>query len=136
MKNLVTESDFVETYDDFLSESTCSQLISLVDEENERIERDHRPNFYQRNIGNLPEYTGLYKKFSEIGMKYLTDIGYYDDILPQRYGFEEMRVKKYDVGDSFDTHIDVSDYASARRWLAFLVSVSYTHLTLPTIGYV
>ena len=49
------------------------------------------------------------------------DIGYYDDILPQKYGFEEMRVKKYDVGDSFDTHVDVSDYASARRWLAFLV---------------
>ena len=66
MKNLVTESDFVETYDDFLSESTCSQLISLVNEENERIERDHRPNFYQRNIGNLAEYTGLYKRFSEI----------------------------------------------------------------------
>ena len=55
MKNLVTESDFVEIYDDFLSESTCSQLINLVDEEKERIERDHRPNFYQRNIGNLPE---------------------------------------------------------------------------------
>ena len=35
MKNLVTESDFVETYDDFLSESICSQLISLVNEENE-----------------------------------------------------------------------------------------------------
>ena len=123
MKNLVTESDFVETYDNFLSETICSQLISLVDEENERIERSHKPNFYQRNIGNLPEYTGLYKKFSEIGMKYLTDIGYYDDILPQKYGFEEMRIKKYDVGDSFDTHIDVSDYASARRW-----PVSYTHL--------
>ena len=84
MKNLVTESDFVEIYDDFFSESTCSQLISLVDEENERIERDHRPNFYQRNIGNLPQYTSLYQKFSEIGMKYLTDIGYYDDILPQK----------------------------------------------------
>ena len=52
-------------------------------------------------------------------MKYLTDIGYYDDILPQKYGFEEMRVKKYD-GDSFDTHIDVSDYASARRSLSCL----------------
>ena len=48
-------------------------------------------------------------------MKYLTDIGYYDDILPQKYGFEEMRIKKYDVGDSFDTHIDVSDYASAKK---------------------
>ena len=121
MKNLVTESDFVETYDDFLSESTCSQLISLVDEENERIERDHRPNFYQRNIGNLSEYTSLYSKFSEIGMDYLSDIGYYDELLPQKYGFEEMRIKKYDVGDSFDTHVDVSDHESARRWLAFLV---------------
>ena len=38
MKNLVTESDFVETYDDFLSETICSELISLVDEENERID--------------------------------------------------------------------------------------------------
>ena len=66
MKNLVTESDFVEIYDYFLTESICSELISLVDEDNERIERDHRPNFYQRNIGNLPEYTGLYKRFSEI----------------------------------------------------------------------
>ena len=37
MKNLVTESDFVETYDNFLPESTCLQLINLVDEENERI---------------------------------------------------------------------------------------------------
>ena len=26
-------------------------------------------------------------------MKYLSDIGYYDDILPPKYGFEEMRVK-------------------------------------------
>ena len=69
MKNLVTESDFVEIYDYFLTESICSELISLVDEDNERIERDHRPNFYQRNIGNLTEYAGLYKKFSEIGMK-------------------------------------------------------------------
>ena len=121
MKNLVTESDFVETYDDFLSESICSELISLVDEENERIERNHKPNFYQRNIGNLPEYSSLYKKFSEIGMKYLSDIGYYNDLLPQKYGFEELRIKKYDVGDSFDKHVDVSDYKSARRWIAFLV---------------
>ena len=66
MKNLVTESDFVETYDDFLTESICSELISLVNEQNERIERDHKPNFYQRNIGDLPEYTGLYKKFSSL----------------------------------------------------------------------
>ena len=53
MKNLVTESDFVETYDDFLSESTCSQLISLVDEENERVSWDWK---FKHGIADLADY--------------------------------------------------------------------------------
>ena len=48
------ENNFIKTYDDFLSENICSQLRDTVDEENERVERDRRPNFYQRNIGNAP----------------------------------------------------------------------------------
>ena len=121
MKNLVMGNDYIETYDDVFSTSTCSELIKLVEEKNERIENEHRPNFYQRNIGNMPEYSGMYKKFSELGMNYLKELGYSDDLLPSKYGFEELRIKKYDVGDSFDKHVDVSDYKSARRWIAFLV---------------
>ena len=121
MKNLVMGNDYIETYDDVFSTSLCSELIKLVEEKNERIENEHRPNFYQRNIGNMPEYSGMYKKFSELGMNYLKELGYSDDLLPSKYGFEELRIKKYDVGDSFDTHVDVSDHESARRWLAFLV---------------
>ena len=69
----------------------------------------------------MPEYSGMYKKFSELGMDYLKELGYSDDLLPSKYGFEELRIKKYEVGDSFDKHVDVSDYKSARRWIAFLV---------------
>ena len=54
-------------------------------------------------------------------MDYLKELGYSDDLLPSKYGFEELRIKKYEVGDSFDKHVDVSDYKSARRWIAFLV---------------
>ena len=34
---------------------------------------------------------------------------------------KNFRIKKYDVGDSFNKHVDVADYKSARRWIAFLV---------------
>ena len=119
-RNSLTENNFIRVYDDIFSETLCYQLRNAVDEKNERIERDRKPNFYQRNIGVDPEYTGLYQNFKELGMTYLSNLKYDDDILPLKYGFEELRIKRYDVGDSYDKHIDVSDYASAKRWIAFL----------------
>lgn len=112
---------FIQVYDYVFPHSLCTELIDAVNEENERIENNRRPNFYQRNIGKDPQYYGLYELFTSLGKRYLKDMGYDDDILPSKYGFEELRVKKYEVGDSFDKHIDVSDHASAKRWLAFLV---------------
>ncbi len=114
-------SEFIRVYDNVFSETLCSQLRDSVDEENERVEKDHKPNFYQRNIGTDPQYSGLYQNFRSLGMTYLSDLGYESDILPLKYGFEELRIKKYEVGDSFDKHIDAADYISAKRWIAFLV---------------
>ena len=39
---------------------------------------------------------------------------------PEKYAFEEIRMKKYepDIG-KFDQHVDVGDYSSARRFLVF-----------------
>lgn len=36
---------------------------------------------------------------------------------PGRMGFEAVRVKRYDAGDEFPWHVDVRDYASAKRFL-------------------
>ena len=110
--------DFIKTYDYFLSEHICNQLIECVEESNERVEKNRKPNFYQRNIGNDLRYTGLYKNFTELSSRYFSDLKYTEDILPIKYGFEELRIKKYDVGDEFDRHVDVADYRSSKRWLA------------------
>ncbi len=121
VRNLVMVNDFIKVYDDFLSETICNQLIECVEESNERVENDRKPNFYQRNVGNDPAYRGLYKNFSDLSSRYFLDINYTEDILPKGYGFEELRIKKYHVGDCFDRHVDVGDYQSAKRWVAFLV---------------
>lgn len=116
--SMVMENNYIKTYDDFLSENICNQLIECVEESNERVEHNRKPNFYQRNIGHDPAYRGLYHNFSELSYKYFSDLKITEDFLPIKYGFEELRIKKYDVGDEFDRHVDVADYSSAKRWLA------------------
>ena len=43
------------------------------------------------------------------------------NLFPLSHAFEEFRIKRYNVGgkDRFDTHVDVTDYPSARRFLSF-----------------
>lgn len=51
--------------------------------------------------------------------KYRQDINH--AIFPERFGMESFRMKKYspEREDHFAHHVDVGDYASARRFLAF-----------------
>lgn len=42
-------------------------------------------------------------------------------IFPAQYNFENIRIKKYEVGDKFDWHVDVGDYASAKRFLIGMI---------------
>ena len=84
-KNSHTESKFVKVYDGVFPETVCSLLKDAVDEQNERIENDRKPNFYQRNVGRDPQYTGLYNTFKQLGKRYFSDLGYEDDLLPSKY---------------------------------------------------
>jgi hypothetical protein len=42
---------------------------------------------------------------------------------PDKYGYETIRMKRYLANDydRFDYHVDVKDYATARRFLAFFI---------------
>ena len=100
-------------------------------------------------------------KVLEIVKEYKKALPQYTEWFPEKIFFEELRIKKYEPGtdDQFLIHTDVQDHQSAKRYLAFLiylnddfkggettfpynkltikpetgkVSVSYTHLTLPT----
>ena len=54
---------------------------------------------------------------------YKKDLPDYVEWFPDRFYFEELRVKKYEPGteDQFGLHVDVQDHATAKRYLAFLV---------------
>ena len=127
---VVKLKEFIKVYDDVLDPNICQNLIELFEkssDKQERIENNKKPNFTQFN------FTKNSNTFSELELihNYLIQIVfqykkiYYDAIgnygFPQQHNFEEFRIKRYnnDGNDLFDTHIDVIDYPSARRFLSF-----------------
>ena len=50
-------------------------------------------------------------------------------VFPTKHAFEQFRIKKYNVGgeEKFDTHVDVSDYNSSRRFLSFMFYLNDVH---------
>ena len=121
----MTHLDFVKKYDDILPSDTCHWLM----------------NTFEDNIGNCIINNNKVYKFTELNINkyypdriqplvdatrmlfamYKRDVGY-DNFFPKQLALEEFRVKRYngDTDEQFGTHVDVGDYASARRYLAFI----------------
>ena len=53
--------------------------------------------------------------------KYKKDLPEYVEWFPDKFYFEELRIKKYEPGtiDQFGLHTDVQDHQSAKRYLLF-----------------
>jgi hypothetical protein len=132
-KNLVMDklSDLIRVYDNALDNKICTLLIQKFEElkgDQERVEQQRKPDFTQLNLTQIsnktPELNYLHqfliKSALEYKKKYYSHIG--DWKFPTKNGFEEFRVKRYlnNGNDVFERHIDVNDYASARRYLSFL----------------
>jgi len=69
--------------------------------------------FVQGLYGNLRPYVDRYKQDCDIKEKQW----------PEKFGFEQIRFKKYEPNgeDEFKTHVDVTNYNSARRFLVFFM---------------
>lgn len=127
----VNLNDFIRVYDDVLDLKICNFLIDFFEENSnlhERVENNSRPNFTQLNLTenyNITEkvnavHNYLISKVYEYKNKYYQ---LFDPVcFPKKHNFEQFRIKKYfpEKGDQFDTHVDVLDYSSSRRYLAFL----------------
>lgn len=123
--------DFIQIYENSLESNICEFLISLFDqvpEHHERFDNDGKPNFTQFNLTENRElshevnqvHNHIIKKIFEYKEKYYEYVC--KDVFPQEHALEQFRIKKYNVGgeDRFDTHVDVVDYASSRRFLSFM----------------
>lgn len=123
--------DFIRVEENVLDENVCKKLIEYFDTHeplHERVDNDKIPNFTQLNftinskeneeIENLHHY--LISKTFEYRDKYYAHVG--RDCFPKEHQFEQFRIKKYQANteDQFDTHIDVTDHSSAKRFLSFM----------------
>lgn len=124
-------NDFIHVYENALEPSICDFLINVFDtnlDKHEIIKNDKKPNFTQFNLTEncqLNEQVNtihniLIAKVFEYKKKYYEFV--YEKCFPPIHNFEQFRIKKYNPGgeDLFDTHVDVLDYDTARRFLSFM----------------
>lgn len=122
--------NFIRVYDDVLQPEICKQIIEKFeinkDQQEETILKGHR-SFKEIQLNKhedwKPIVDGLYTTFkSRIGT-YAKEVGITPVQWPQQYGFEAIRMKRYEPNDidEFKEHVDVGDYASARRFLVFFL---------------
>jgi prolyl 4-hydroxylase len=124
-------NDFIHVYENALEANICDFLISLFDQvpdKHERYNNEGKPNFTQFNLTENRDITSevnqvhnhIIRKIFEYRDKYyeFTD----SRVFPEEHALEQFRIKKYNPGgeDRFDTHVDVIEYSSSRRFLSFM----------------
>jgi prolyl 4-hydroxylase len=128
---MIELNDFIKVYDDVLDNDTCNQLIQFFESNNEKqehINNNYCPNFIQLNLTENHKqnsdiqtiHNQLIKKTIEYRDKYYEFVD--KNVFPETHAFEQFRIKKYldNAEYRFDTHVDVTDYSSARRYLSFM----------------
>lgn len=128
---MIDLNDLIKVYDNALESSVCDFLVNFFEtnkDKQELVQNDRKPNFTQLNLTEnckiSPEvdnvHNFLISKVFEYKRKYYEFID--DRCFPETHNFEQFRIKKYNPGgnDLFDTHVDVLDYNTARRFLSFL----------------
>lgn len=123
-------NDLIYVVDDVLDSEVCKQLVEIYEDnsdQHERYDDQGRPNFTQLNFtdcqNNTKEqilHTLVVNKVLEHRQKYYELMD--DRVFPIDNHFEHFRIKKYnpDGIDFYDTHVDVTNYACARRFLSFI----------------
>ena len=121
---------YIKIYDNVLAPEHCKTLIDKFElNEDQQVSTDlenHR-HFTEININQHQDWKnmvdGLYTTLRPYISKYREDCDIKEKQWPDRFGFEEIRFKRYlpNDRDEFKQHVDVGDYDSARRFLVFFL---------------
>jgi len=128
---MVELNDFIHLYEESLESNICDFLVSLFDQvpdKHERHDNQGKPNFTQFN---LTEHRELTPEVNQVHSHIIKKVFEYRDVyyefvdkrvFPDEHTLEQFRIKKYnpDGEDRFDTHVDVTNYDSSRRFLSFM----------------
>jgi len=121
---------YIKTYDNVLPMNLCKTLIDKFEQSQDqwvKTDLENHRHFTEININQHPDWEGmvkgLYSTLKPYIAKYKEDCKITNTQWPTKYGFEQIRFKKYlpNNKDEFKSHVDVGDYASARRFLVFFL---------------
>ena len=120
--------DYIAYFDNVLEEEICDKIISKFEHETKQQEHTILENHRSFNEINITKNEGwvdiqnilLEKMQTYLGV-YMKYFGVDEMSWPKQTGYEEFRIKKYMPNDfdEFKFHVDVQDYATARRFLVF-----------------
>ena len=123
-------SKFIKTYNNVMTADQCQHLIDKFEDSSSqwvKTELENHRSFTEINVSmheDWKEYTQtIFTKLRGVLTNYIKDVNI-DRIKqwPDKFGFEQIRFKKYEPDtDEFKTHVDVTDYNSARRFLVFFM---------------
>jgi hypothetical protein len=116
--------NFIQTYDNIVDGDVCDQLIDKFESHSNKTIRNQSPmlfdevNLVREEWPIVQELQGLIQSCAS-SYRYQLNL---DFAIPTKFGIEQFRMKRYHSNQGhFDTHVDITDYSSARRFLAFLI---------------
>ena len=128
--------NLIRVYDDVIDEESCQKLIEKFESFEDRLEEVYQEDegekiaFKQLQLVKFKEWEsvqqGMLELFQDYIGRYKMDCNIKDKQWPTEYGYEAIRMKRYLNNDSdrFDPHVDVLDYDTSRRFLAFFIYVN------------
>ena len=130
-KSLVMDN-LIRVYDDVVDEESCERMIKMFEDSNDTQpvkldDGDNSISFTQLTMVEHKEWesvqAGMLEVFQDYIMRYNIDVSLKSKQWPETYGYEAIRMKRYldNDYDRFDPHVDVLNYETARRFLAFFI---------------
>jgi len=122
--------NYIRIYDNVLPEEYCDDLVKRFNsapEDHVIEEYDGMRSFTQINFMKNDKWTmdinGLMPVYNNVLIKYKEDCNITNKMFPKNHYYEQIRMKRYmpNDKDQFDDHVDVGDYDTARRFLAFFI---------------
>lgn len=115
--------NYISVYENVLDESFCKKLIEKFDRSKliQTRRDDEYKSFNEINFAQYPQFAeeqdNMLATVQPYVQKYAAQWGI--KFFPPNVGFEQIRMKRYEVGgkEEFREHVDVGDHASARRFL-------------------
>jgi hypothetical protein len=115
--------NYISVFDNVLEPHFCKQLIDKFERaENAQVVRnDKYKAFKEINFAQHPMFAEEQQQILTAVQPFVQQYIQFWNIkfFPEQVGFEQVRMKRYETGgkQEFREHIDVGDYASARRFL-------------------